>query len=102
MRVLAIATGATPRRHATACITHHDGLCAPMVTVLRAEDLRVIIFLDDHQLAHVHVFGDGQARIGLLGADGMTRGEIRRAMRIVMEQQALLLVRWEDIHGRID
>ncbi len=82
-----------------------------MVTVLRSEGMRVVIFLDDHYPAHVHVFGDGAAKINLLGpdgspelvwADGMTRGEVRRAMRIVIGQQALLLARWEDIHGRID
>ena len=82
-----------------------------MVTVFRANGLRVIIFTDDHQPAHVHVFGDGQAKINLLGAngspelvwvEGMTGGETRRAMRIVTEQQSLLLARWEDIHGRTD
>jgi Domain of unknown function (DUF4160) len=79
-----------------------------MVTVLRAHGLRVVIFVNDHQPAHVHVFGDGEAKINLLGsdgapalvwADGMSRGEIRRAMRIVTEQQTALLARWEDIHG---
>lgn len=79
-----------------------------MVTVFRAHGLRVIIFVDDHEPAHVHVFGDGHAKINLLGADGtpelvwaegMTRGEVRRAMRLVLEQQTLLLTRWEDIHG---
>jgi hypothetical protein len=82
-----------------------------MVTVFRAHGLRVVIFVDDHSPAHVHVFGDGQAKINLLGVDGapdlvwtddMTRGEIRRAVRIVVEQQARLLARWEDIHGRAD
>ena len=82
-----------------------------MVTVLRAHGLRVVIYANDHRPAHVHVFGDGEAKIDLLGADGtpdlvwadgMTRGEIRRAMRIVVEQQAFLLARWEDIHGRVD
>ena len=82
-----------------------------MVTVFRAHGLRVVIFVDDHQPAHVHVFGDGQAKINLLGADGgpelvwaegMTRGEVRRAMRIVIEQQSLLLARWEELHGRTD
>jgi hypothetical protein len=29
----------------------------------------------------------------------MTRVEVRRAMRIVLEQQAVLLARWEEIHG---
>lgn len=66
------------------------------------------IFVDDHPPVHVHVFGDGQAEINLLGSDGapdlvwtngMTRGETRRAVRIVVEQQALLLAQWEDIHG---
>jgi hypothetical protein len=82
-----------------------------MVTVLRAHGLRVVIFTNDHLPAHVHVFGDGEAKIDLLGADGipeliwgdaMSRGEIRRALRIVTEQQAFLLARWEDIHGRPD
>lgn len=82
-----------------------------MVTVLRAEGLRVVIYLNDHQPAHVHVFGDGEAKINLLGADGvpylvwaesMTRAEARRAMRIVAKQQGFLLQRWEAIHGRTD
>jgi hypothetical protein len=29
----------------------------------------------------------------------MTRVEVRRALRIVLEQQVLLLARWEEIHG---
>ena len=79
--------------------------------MLRAHGLRVVIYANDHRPAHVHVFGDGEAKIDLLGADGtpdlvwadgMTRGEVRRAMRIVVEQQAFLLARWEDIHGRVD
>ena len=79
-----------------------------MVTVLRAEGLRVVIFTNDHEPAHVHVFGDGEAKINLRGAggtpelvwaDGMTRTEVRRALRIVAENQTLLLARWENIHG---
>jgi len=41
-----------------------------MVTVIRAYGLRVVIFVDDHLPALVHVFGDGQAKINLLGGDG--------------------------------
>ncbi len=82
-----------------------------MVTVLRAHGLRGVIFANDHLPAHVHVFGDGEAKINLLGAggtpdpvwaDGMGRGEVRRAIRTVVEQQAFLLARWEEIHGRTD
>ncbi len=82
-----------------------------MVTVFRANGLRVVIFVDDHLPAHVHVFGDGHVKIDLLGpkgtaglvwANGATRTEIRQAMRIVTEQHAMLLNRWEEIHGRLD
>ena len=80
-----------------------------MVTVLRADGLRVVIYINDHLPAHVHVFGDGEAKINLIGAEGipdliwadnMTRSEVRRSMRVVAAQRAFLLQRWEDIHGR--
>jgi len=80
-----------------------------MVTVLRAQGLRVVIFLNDHHPAHVHVFGDGEAKINLSGPDGapelvwadnMSRGEVRRAMRLVAEQQTMLLARWREFHDR--
>lgn len=79
-----------------------------MVTVYRAHGLRIIIFVDDHAPAHVHVFGDGHIKINLTGADdapeivtieGMKRSDVRRAMRIVVEQQHYLLSRWREIHG---
>lgn len=82
-----------------------------MVTVFRAYGLHIVIFVDDHRPAHVHVFGDGQARIDLLGPGGppvllwsenMTKAEVCRAMRTVTEQQSLLLQQWERIHGRLD
>ena len=79
-----------------------------MVTVYRALGLRIVVFVDDHEPAHVHVFGDGEAKINLWGAEGapelisavgMTRADLRRAMRIVRERQAELLERWSEIHG---
>ena len=79
-----------------------------MVTVFRAQGLRVVIFTDDHEPAHVHVVGDGQTKIDLGGAggvpalvwaDGASRQEVRRAMRIVIERRAEFLKRWSDIHG---
>jgi hypothetical protein len=79
-----------------------------MVTVHRAHGLSVVIFANDHEPAHVHVFGDGQAKINLLGpggspelvwADGMTRAAVRQAMRMVSEQQSHLLARWRVLHG---
>ncbi len=79
--------------------------------MLRAHSRRVIIFANNHRPAHVHVFGDGEAKINLRGADDVpdlvwadtiSRGEVRRAMHTVTEQQAFLLARWEEIHGRAD
>ena len=82
-----------------------------MVIAPRAHGLRVVIFVNDHPPAHVHVIGDGEAKISLLGAigtpelvwaDGMNRGDLRRAVRLVIEQQAFVLARWEEIHGRVE
>lgn len=79
-----------------------------MVTVHREAGFRISIFTDDHEPAHVHVRGDGHAKVNLLGPDGlpalvfakgMTLAELRKAMRIVGEQQHNLLARWNEIHG---
>jgi hypothetical protein len=79
-----------------------------MVTIYRGDGLHVVIFVDDHEPAHIHVFGDGQAKINLGGPDGlpelvwadnMKRSDIRRAMRIATEHRALFLERWNEIHG---
>lgn len=77
-----------------------------MVTVLIEQGLRIVIFTDDHEPAHVHVFGSGHAKIDIDGAvpelvwtRGMTRGEARKAMRLVTENRNALLERWRAIHG---
>ena len=80
-----------------------------MVTVIRADGLRCIIYTDDHPPAHVHVFGDGQTKINLIGptggpelvfAHGASKAEVRRAMRLVEARQADLVRHWERIHER--
>lgn len=79
-----------------------------MVTILKAEGLRVVIFVDDHEPAHVHVFGDGHAKINLAGADGkpalvwaegMKRNDVRKALRLIAGHHAELLAAWRRIHG---
>ncbi len=78
-----------------------------MVTVLREDGLRVVIFVNDHVPAHVHVFADGEAKITmskngeteLVWAVGMTKGDVRRAVRLVERHRDFLLERWMDIHG---
>lgn len=79
-----------------------------MVTVHREAGLRLVIFTDDHEPAHVHVIGDGNAKIDLTGPDGKPElvtndgfkvGDLRKAMRIVGERQAWLLEKWNEHHG---
>ncbi|MBN9241715.1 MAG: DUF4160 domain-containing protein [Mesorhizobium sp.] len=79
-----------------------------MVTIHRQYGLRVVISVDDHEPAHVHVFGDGQAKINLadlsdrpklIWTDGMAHAEARSAMQVVVENQSSFLRRWEEIHG---
>ncbi|TFF22941.1 DUF4160 domain-containing protein [Jiella endophytica] len=76
-----------------------------MVTVLRHGALRVVIFKDDHSPAHMHVFGDGEAKIDISGPaprlilSTMRRGELRRASALVAGHQAFLLDEWRKHHG---
>ena len=79
-----------------------------MVTVLRSGGLRVVIYLDDHQPAHVHVIGDGEAKIELgvvsdgvtlIWSRGLSRGDLRAAMRLVGDHRDHLLAEWRRIHG---
>lgn len=78
-----------------------------MVTVLRSLGLTVSIYMDDHEPAHVHVEGDGIAKINLDGprgpafvwAKGMNHGEKRRALGLIVENRGMLRQRWRDIHG---
>ena len=79
-----------------------------MVTVLRAQGFRIVIYDNDHDPAHVHVFGDGEVKICLLGAAddvdvvravGVSRADIRSAVALGREHRAMLLERWNEIHG---
>jgi histidinol phosphatase-like PHP family hydrolase len=79
-----------------------------MVTIFRSQGLKVVIFTDDHEPAHVHVFGDGHVKINLVGegdepelifARDMKRSDIRRAVQIVIDNQSEFLAHWRDIHG---
>lgn len=79
-----------------------------MATIFRAGGLRVIIFVDDHEPAYVHVFGDGHTKINLVSRSGgpelvwsagMNGAERRRALSLVAEHRELFLARWEAIHG---
>jgi len=80
----------------------------PMVTVHHAFGFRFVIFVNDHEPPHVHVFGQGgEAKIDLLvgGATvlawvrGMSRADQRRLLAAARSRHAILLNAWRTIHG---
>ena len=79
-----------------------------MITVLRASGLTIVIYKDDHEPPHVHVLGDGEAKITLLGRTGrpevvrtkrMRAADVRKSLAIVIQNRDLLLEWWREIHG---
>ena len=84
-------------------------MMAPMPTIHRESGFRIVIYSDDHEPAHVHVRrAEGRVKINLRGLDGqpelvvarnLTKAEIRRALAIVTDHQAVFLEKWRDIHG---
>ncbi len=79
-----------------------------MVVVHRAHGYRFVIYTLDHEPAHVHLTGPGQAKINLMGPDGapelvssvgIKRSEMRRLFAEVVERREEFLKAWERIHG---
>jgi hypothetical protein len=79
-----------------------------MVTIHRQYGFNFAILTDDHEPAHVHVYGDGEMKVNIAGPDGLPElvyavgfkaNDRRRAMDVVLEQQAAFLAKWNEIHG---
>jgi hypothetical protein len=79
-----------------------------MPTIHREHGLRFAIYTDDHEPAHVHVFGDGELKVVLRGTGGLPQlvhaiamkpADRRRALDVVRARQAEFLARWDEIHG---
>lgn len=79
-----------------------------MVVVHRAHGFRFVIYTLDHEPAHVHITGPGQAKINLIGPDGMPelvysvgikRSDMRRLMGEAIAYRDHFLKEWERIHG---
>ena len=82
-----------------------------MVVVYRALGFRFVIYTADHEPAHIHITGAGQAKINLLGPDGdpeivssigIKRSDLRRLVAEVKEHRNHFLQEWERIHGQPD
>ena len=79
-----------------------------MVTIDRLSGFRVVIYVEDHPPPHVHVQGDGEVKIHLVGSDGepeivknrnMKLRDASRALRLVQENQLAYLRLWKTMHG---
>lgn len=79
-----------------------------MVVVHRAFGFRFVIYTQDHDPAHVHITGPGQAKVNLVGASGrpelvysigIKRSDLRRIMGEIESERQRLLEQWERIHG---
>lgn len=82
-----------------------------MVVVHRAHGFRFVIYTADHEPAHIHITGAGQAKINLQGPDGnpeivssvgIKRSDLRRLVTEVKERRHHFLEEWERIHGQLD
>ena len=80
-----------------------------MPTVLRFAGLRVVIYLNDHRPAHVHVIGRGHEAVFSLHCHigpvelrenyNFSRREITTIKKKLNAQLNLLCAEWEMIHG---
>jgi Domain of unknown function (DUF4160) len=80
-----------------------------MVVVHRAYGFRFVIYTSDHEPAHVHVTGPGQAKINLLthppeiiSSVGIKRSDMRRLLADVIDHRDRLIQEWERIDGQRD
>lgn len=82
-----------------------------MPTVVRVGRLRIAIYWNDHDPAHVHVISaDGEAKIklgeygrkpSLTVNNGMAQADLAVALRMVEAEGSVLRKKWKEIHGGI-
>ena len=79
-----------------------------MVVIHRAFGFRIVIYTADHDPAHVHVTGAGQAKVNLRGRNGspelvssigIGRQDMRRLMSEIADRRDEFVSAWERIHG---
>jgi hypothetical protein len=75
-----------------------------MATILRRNGFRVMIYPNDHDPPHVHVFkGGGEAIIDLapLGIRTnyrMSGRNLRKALELIEENRDILVAAWDEVH----
>ncbi len=66
--------------------------------------MRFVVYTADHEPPHVHVYGDGEARIDIetlkvLTQGGLSDRDVRRAVEVIADNQPLFLRTWRKFHG---
>jgi hypothetical protein len=80
-----------------------------MPTILRFAGLRVVIYVNDHRPAHVHVIGKGceavfrvncrESQTGLRENYGFRRVELTRIENDLKHHLDIICREWEKMHG---
>jgi len=76
-------------------------------TILRSGAFRVVVYTNDHEPAHVHVWcGTGEVKVDISGSRarivdnrGVARTTAAQTLRLVQEHRSELLAAWRRIHG---
>ncbi len=78
-----------------------------MPTVLRENGFSFIIYINDHEPMHVHIFYQGGEAVvnfagGLKIRDnfGLNRSQMRRALLITQQNRRLLKEKWSEINEK--
>jgi hypothetical protein len=82
-----------------------------MPTVLRFDELRAVVYPNDHRPAHVHVIGRGSEAVFNLNCPmgpvelrenyGFSRREVTHIGKVLTVHLVELCSAWENIHGRL-
>ncbi|MDI6027314.1 DUF4160 domain-containing protein [Corticibacterium sp. UT-5YL-CI-8] len=96
--------GDAPHTHPSLGKPKKLGYYVLMVTLLRSAGMRFVIYTDDHEPAHVHVYGDGEARIDMvkltvISNRGMKKRDLSTALTIVQANRLMFVEKWNEIHG---
>jgi hypothetical protein len=79
-----------------------------MPTLFTVGHHRVVVYLNDHRPAHVHIAGNGYAivalgnspeHVRLIEKDGITANDLRRVVAEIIDRHEECLAGWRTIHG---
>lgn len=85
------------------------GYTEDVPTIIKTDGFSVMIMSNDHRPPHVHVFraegrvritiGDQESRPQIMEAINLSNKDIKKALKIVMDNQDELSHAWREIHG---